>query len=66
VAPAPRIVNAGLHSNTGWGEEPSGGSGVSPLVLTGVAMLVVAGVATAAALRPRRRGAVEPCSDRPA
>ena len=66
VAPAPRIVNAGLHSNTGWGEEQSGGSGVSPLVLTGVAMLVAAGVATAAALRPRRRGAVEPCSDRPA
>jgi hypothetical protein len=64
-APAPRIVNAGLHSNTGWGEGPSTGSGGSPLVLTGAGMLLSAGVVTAGALRPRRRG-VETCSDRPA
>jgi hypothetical protein len=63
TAPAPRIVNAGLHSNTGWGEEPSTGSR-SPLVFTGAGLLLAAGVVTAAALRPRRRGAVDPCSDR--
>jgi hypothetical protein len=66
-APAPRIVNAGLHSNTGWGEGPSTGSGpgASPLVVTGAGLLLAAGLVTVAALRPRRRGAVEPCSDRP-
>ena len=62
---APRIVNAGLHSNTGWGEGPStaSASGASPLVLIGAGMLLVAGVVTGGVLRPRRRRVVETCSD---
>jgi hypothetical protein len=53
--PAPRIVNAGLRSNTGWGEDarPATGLGVSPLVAVGAGMMLVAGAGAGMALRRR-------------
>ena len=56
-AVSPRIVNAGLRSETGWGEVPEAADSTSPLVVTGSGLLVLAGGAVAAALRPRRRAA---------
>jgi len=56
VAPAaPRIVNAGLRSHTGWGEEarPAPDRGLSPLVAVGAGMMLVAGAGAAVALRRR-------------
>ncbi|HVD27409.1 MAG TPA: hypothetical protein VNC79_02775, partial [Mycobacteriales bacterium] len=47
--------NAGLRSNTGWGEtdEPSGSSSV-PLVALGSGMMLVAGITGAVVVRRRR------------
>jgi hypothetical protein len=52
-APAPRIVNAGLRSNTGWGEDAPADRGVSPLVAVGAGMMLVAGAGAEMALRRR-------------
>jgi hypothetical protein len=59
----PRVVNAGLRSDTGWGETPAAGSapGTSPLVAVGTGMLLLAAAGAAAALRPRRREVSETC-----
>jgi hypothetical protein len=53
--PAPRIVNAGLRSNTGWGEDAGAAPdrGVSPLVAVGAGMMLVAGAGAGMALRRR-------------
>ena len=61
---SPQIVNAGLHSDTGWGEVADAVDPTSPLVAAGSGMLVLAAGVAAAALRPRRRsatGAAETC-----
>jgi hypothetical protein len=53
--PGPRIVNAGLRSNTGWGEDarPAPDRGVPPLVAVGAGMMLVAGAGAGVALRRR-------------
>jgi hypothetical protein len=63
-APAPRIVNAGLRSDTGWGETPDAGPAhrSSPLVAAGAGMLALAGAGTAVAQRMRRRPSAT-CAD---
>jgi len=55
-----RPLNAGLRSNTGWGEtdEPSG-SGSAPLVALGGSMIIVAGITGAVVVRRRRVAAAE-------
>jgi hypothetical protein len=54
-APAPRVVNAGLSSHTGWGEDarPAADPGLSPLVAVGAGLMLAAGVGAGAALRRR-------------
>ncbi|CAA9234592.1 MAG: hypothetical protein AVDCRST_MAG57-1207 [uncultured Blastococcus sp.] len=53
VAP---VVNTGLRSNTGWGEETvQADAGTSTLVAVGGAMVAVAAAGTVVALRSRRR-----------
>jgi hypothetical protein len=57
---APRIVNAGLLSNTEWNEPPSAtdprtGRDSVPLVAAGAGMMLLAGGAAACTLRGRRR-----------
>jgi len=55
TAPTPRIVNAGLRSNTGWGEEQVShtGGGVSPMVGVGGGMVLIAGGGAGLVLRRR-------------
>jgi hypothetical protein len=65
----PRLRNAGLVSNTGWGETvsaapeaaPAGAS--EPVVATGAGMIVLAGVVVAGVHRGRRRDAATACGD---
>jgi hypothetical protein len=53
-------ANAGLRSNTGWGEsEGPSGSGSAPLVVLGGGMMLVAGVTAAVAVRRRRVATAE-------
>jgi hypothetical protein len=62
---APRIVNAGLISNTGWVEPaPAAGpvaASSTPMIAAGAGMLGLAGVGIAVAVRGRRREAL--CQD---
>lgn len=52
-----QVGNAGLRSNTGWGEnEQTAPAGTSPLVPIGAGMILVAGVGTALLLRRRTAG----------
>jgi hypothetical protein len=60
IPATPRIVNAGLLSNTEWNEPPVAtaprtGRDSVPLVAAGAGMLLLAGGAAAGALRGRRR-----------
>ena len=59
AAPTTPVHNAGLRSNTGWGEETDQASVVSPLVGLGAGMVLAAGVSAGAVLRSRRRVATE-------
>jgi hypothetical protein len=58
IPATPRIVNAGLLSDTGWDETPSAaaaGKGSVPMVSAGVWMMLLAGGIAAGTLRGRRR-----------
>ena len=66
--PTPQLVNAGLHSDTGWEDgdvtaAPAGDPGSPALVVTGLGMLTAAGLGTVAVLRSGRRRPLEPCAD---